>query len=718
MNTVKKIFRILNFPLASWMVFLIGLLVTGYFSHREYKTMQKDAHQAFESEIQAIETAIKIKIEFYENVLYQTRAFLTVGRKISRDEFNHYVKSISLISRFPGIQALSYTVRIPTSELQSYEAQVRKEGNIDYHVWPTDKREEYFAIKYLSPLNWRNERAIGYDMFTESNRRAAMTKARDTGLPAMTKKLTLVQETKTDPQPGLILFLPIYSGDELTMSLEERRKNLTGFISSPFRTRDLFRSIFYEKILPVDFEIYDTKEMNVNNLLFDQDQTPHFQIKNFNPLFSQIKHIEIKGQIFTLFFSTLPTFENTIRFSHIWILLGGVVGTLLLTWIMFRTNMQAAESRRLHEKLFNESRRLNAVLQQMPEGVIISEPSGKLIMRNEQVDSLIGGFTTAIQLDEASGIKALNHEGKVYKNENWPLARSLNQGEIIKNEEMIIERESGKTTFLNVNSSPIKNDENQIIAGVVIFHDITEIKKIQSELEQAVSMRDEFLSIASHELKTPMTSLKLQIQMLLRKLEHTHESIDPLKPNIQGVLILIDKQVSTLNRLVEDMLDISRLRTGNLKIEVSSFSMGDLITETLLNLEDQIKLSGYSAPTVRFSGDLNGVWDRMRLGQVLINLITNSMKYGNKNLIDIQASGTADLVKVCVSDRGIGISNDDQLRIFDRFERAISPSEVSGLGLGLFISKQIIKAHGGDIWVKSVVNKGSTFTFEIPKISV
>ena len=673
-----------------WIVLLSGILLTILFTFREYQAVKREMNLAFNTKVEMIQSQIENKLKFYESVLYQTRAYLLNHPNVTKKQFEEYVKNVSLIDRFPGIQGLSYTIKVNESDLNKYK------------VWPTYKRADYFSILLLEPNDWRNQRAIGYDMFSEPKRREAMERAWFTGKPSMTRRLFLVQETEKNKQPGLLMFLPLYRPGMPISTIDDKKKALFGFVGSPFRTYDLFGSVFKDNSDEIDIEIYDALKFDLENLLYDDNHKPHFLMRNFSPHYKVIKQVNVGGEVFILHTHSLPKFESLERHTYAWVAIGGLIVSLLLFWIFHRNYLQNLESYRLHEKYLNENRRLNSVLKQMPEGVIISDPRGKIVLHNDQLDLILGNDP-----------QAFTTQGKKIVSEEWPLSRSLEKGEIIKNEELRIVHDDGRISVINVSSSPIKNGD-RIVAGVAVLNDITEQKLIQSELEEAIVMRDEFLSVASHELKTPMTSLKLQTQMLRRKLDK-EENITMLKDKIYDVMTVIDKQVNGLNRLVEDMLDISRLKTGKLNIEISEFDMDGLIKETLDSLRQQFVLSGYSEPIFTQEGPMSGTWDRMRMGQVLINLLTNSIKYGNQKNIEIHAKGSDDRIRVCVSDKGIGISPEDQARVFDRFERAIPASEVSGLGLGLFIAKQIVRAHGGHIWVESEINQGSTFMFEVPR---
>lgn len=239
------------------------------------------------------------------------------------------------------------------------------------------------------------------------------------------------------------------------------------------------------------------------------------------------------------------------------------------------------------------------------------------------------------------------------------------------------------------------------------------IKETADRLAGAVAARDEFLSISSHELKTPLTSLRLQSQLIKRSIynntfrkltdEQMFQSFDQ-----------IDKQVTKLNRLIDDMLDITRIRSGKLSINKEKFDLSDLVVETVERIKPMFSEANASLPVVVKKESVVGYWDKIRIEQVLINLLSNALRYGEGNPIEIEVTKNSKMACVMIKDQGIGIGKELLNVIFNRFERAISANEISGLGLGLFIVREIIQAHQGQVWVKSELGQGASFYFEIP----
>jgi two-component system OmpR family sensor kinase len=245
----------------------------------------------------------------------------------------------------------------------------------------------------------------------------------------------------------------------------------------------------------------------------------------------------------------------------------------------------------------------------------------------------------------------------------------------------------------------------------------TEKSTLLDREKEHVAARDHFLSIASHELKTPLTSLKLQVQSILRSIHKKDPSVFTPEKLI-SLVKQIDNQTSRLTRLVDDMLDISRIKTGKLQMEICEVNMNEMVLDVLERLKPQIQTMIGVLPKVNLNKKIIGHWDRFRIEQVIINLMTNAIRYGNGKPIKVKTSLRGNRAKIIIQDQGIGISQDNLIKIFDRFERAgISSHEISGLGLGLFISKEIVHAHKGKIYVLSQKGKGSTFIVELPLFS-
>jgi len=241
---------------------------------------------------------------------------------------------------------------------------------------------------------------------------------------------------------------------------------------------------------------------------------------------------------------------------------------------------------------------------------------------------------------------------------------------------------------------------------------LVQLQSTQRELEQAVRMRDDFMSIVAHEVRTPLNGLILETQ--LRKMHLARDNAAAFTLDKMHAMVDRDeRQIKSLIRLIEDMLDVSRIRTGKLSIRPSQFDLAALVRGLLQNFAPQID-AAESSVTLDAEESVIGHWDEFRIEQVISNLLTNALRYGAKSPINVKVYSENGQARVEVRDQGIGIGEENQKRIFQQFERVTAKHAVAGLGLGLFISEQIVTAHGGTITVESRIGEGALFRVCLP----
>ena len=244
---------------------------------------------------------------------------------------------------------------------------------------------------------------------------------------------------------------------------------------------------------------------------------------------------------------------------------------------------------------------------------------------------------------------------------------------------------------------PERGDDGSILGWLGTYTDFEELK-------QAIHARDEFLSIASHELRTPLTALKLRLQSIQQG-----ELAADLRKKVDSAA----RQTERLGRLVDNLLDVSRITTGHLELDLEAVDLAELCREVTDRFRDEASLVG-SQVEVDLPDALPGSWDRLRLEQVVTNLLSNAVKYGEGRPIRVSLRGTHVGAELAVEDQGIGIDEHDVENIFQRFQRGGQRPKSDGLGMGLYISRQIVTAHGGSIRVSSRRGEGARFTVDLP----
>jgi len=273
---------------------------------------------------------------------------------------------------------------------------------------------------------------------------------------------------------------------------------------------------------------------------------------------------------------------------------------------------------------------------------------------------------------------------------------------------------------------PVKDRNGHIREIVIMNNDISERKlyaasrermlaqetQARKEAERAVQLRDDFLSIAAHELRTPLTPIRMNVQLI----KHHLQTLDPGTPKLaflEKAAQETDREIERFLQLLENLLDVSRIHAGRLVLEYREFNISNLVKK-VVERSDALLTKAQCKLYLDIQTQLIGRWDQERIEQVIVNLLNNAMKYGAKRPIEITVSGTKDKAFIQIKDHGIGMSKQDQKKIFHRFERVAPLKHFGGFGLGLFISQEIVQAHRGAIHIESELGKGATFTVELP----
>lgn len=381
--------------------------------------------------------------------------------------------------------------------------------------------------------------------------------------------------------------------------------------------------------------------------------------------------------------------NTTAILGFLYLLLGGVIG-----WLKQRIDI-------LIDLEAGEKRRLQAIIQQLPVGVLVADREGRIEHGNKQVEEILGRhlrLNARVGKDSIANGRAKN---QLVKPAQWPLARTLATGKSISGKEFVIEREDGKKVYLEVSAAPIHNREGKMVAAASVLTDMTQQKLMEER-------KDDFINMASHELKTPLTSMLLYLQLLKGQIEKRG---DDQEMTMMGRIL---DQTERLQSLVRDLLDVSRIQTGKLTFHKEKVRIDTIIEEIVEVLQ---KTTSKQKIIILSKKPLTVYADTFRLYQVLTNLITNAIKYsGTGKEIRIKAVKKGNDVIVSVQDFGVGISKDQQKKIFDRLYQAVEDRESTfpGFGMGLFIAKEIVERHNGKIWVDSEKGKGSIFYFSLP----
>jgi len=352
-----------------------------------------------------------------------------------------------------------------------------------------------------------------------------------------------------------------------------------------------------------------------------------------------------------------------------------------------------------------QRKRLQSLLVQAPSVVAITKgPDHVFELVNERCQQLLGSLK-ALGKPAREALRELLPQGAWH-----PVDAVYESGKAFVGTEAAIsfDEQGREHRFFNFVVQPIRDPAGNIDGLMLHAFEVTDQVRARERERDAIRLRDEFLSIASHELRTPLTPLRLQLQSTLKCLDKGETGAAELRPRLELAL----RQTVRIGTLVGDLLEVSRISSGRLTLQREEMDLAESVRDVAERHEPEARNAG---TTVHVQAEhVTGRWDRLRIEQVIANLLVNAIKYGGGQPVRLTVERADGAARLTVRDEGIGISTEDQERIFDRFERAVPVRSYGGMGLGLYIAQQIVDAHGGRIQVRSARGQGSTFTVDLP----
>lgn len=747
-------------------VLVVTLLLTAGATYYVAMTTKARDQLRFENAVHRTQDNIENRLETYIALLRAGSGFFAASDQVSLEEFRVFVYRLELKRRYPGIQGIGFSARVMPSQKDALVADMQRQGAENFTIKPEFKRSEYHAIAYLEPLDKRNQVAIGFDMFTEPVRRVAMERARDTGAPAASGRVTLVQEIDPLKQAGFLIYVPVYRNGVTPNTVAERQAALRGFIYSPFRADDLMKGIFgTEKYPAVDFEIYDGTHRSQENLLYRSNRTRTLSNAPHHSRFRATKIIDVAGRPWIIAFAARPEFfELTSSRSlvpYIW--LGGLLISLVL-FSVTRSQVRAREAaerwaaslRQSQEALRESEIRFRTLVEQSPLSTQILSPDGRTLQVNRAWEELWG-----ITLDRLGDYNMLEDEQLVTKG-IMPYIKQGFAGEVTAIPPILYDPNQtipelsayeDSPRWVQAYIYPVKDEAGNIREVVLVHEDISDHKRAEKEREQLLAreqaarveaeaanrMKDEFLATLSHELRTPLNAMLGWTQMLrTRKFDEATAA---------RALETIDRNTKSLAQLIEDILDVSRIITGKLRLNVRPVKLESAIEAAIDTVRPAANAKEIQIELILDSSIEPILGDANRLQQVVWNLLSNAIKFTPKGgrievrlerVDSLQVGGLTELqvnklqvegsdqhsnpsVQIQVSDTGQGIAPDFLPYVFERFRQADSSMTRShgGLGLGLAIVRHLVELHGGTVSVHSQgIGQGATFIVNLPLTTV
>lgn len=426
------------------------------------------AVEKFETSVNENVESINKRTLKYETLLQSGIGFFHGSEHVTHKEWHDFVEMLNLKKNYPGIQGIGFSKMIAPSELAQVEEEMKNDGFDSFSIRPSGKREQYSSILYLEPMDERNRAAIGYDMFSEPVRRAAMERARDTAEASISKKVTLVQEIDEDVQAGMLMYLPLYKKGAKTNSVDERREALVGFVYSPFRMNDLMGKIVFKSSI-LNFEIYDGDDISEEHLLYRS-----FKPNSYKSKFKTEKTVELNNVIWHIHFSSTKEFDNSA--DVIYPILMTSVGLIVQFSLLFIILM-LFKSRYLLKIQAQELTKLSQAVEQSPSTIMITDLDGNIEYANNAF-SEVTGYTKSEVLGKNPRFLQSGKTGAEAYDEMW---KNLTIGKTWHGE-FINKNKNGIEYVEGVKASPIFQSDGTISHYVAIKEDITDKKRADERI--------------------------------------------------------------------------------------------------------------------------------------------------------------------------------------------------------------------------------------------
>lgn len=704
-------------PRRTWIpyfVLVVTLLLTGIATYYVALTAKTKDRLRFENAVELTKDHIHNRLSTYITLLRSSSGLFAASDQVTREDFRAYVEQLELRDRYPGIQGIGFSVRVSSAQKDAPMADLRQQLIQNFTIRPAFNRSEYHAIIYLEPLDHRNQVAIGFDMFTEKVRRAAMERARDTGTAAASGKVTLIQEIDRYKQAGFLIYFPVYRNNSNPKTVAQRQAALIGFIYSPFRADDLLQDIVSEdQYSYVDFQVYDGTEISPQNLLHRSNHN------NYQSSLTTTTTLNIAGRTWSLVFTSRPEFTSASEAGLVpYIFFGGVAISLVLFGL---TRSQAcaktaaekavAQMHKSQAALRTSESRFRCLIEADIIGIITADLEGRILEANLAFLQIVG-----YQRDDLpAGLRWDDLTPPEYHHlDQHARQEIITSGACHPFEKEYIGKDGSRIPVL-LGGAIVEGTQDTCIAFVL---DLTERKQLEvalrrqtEELVQANRLKDDFLAVISHELRTPLNAMLGWVQLLRsRRLDEAKTA---------KALEVIERNAKVQTQLIEDLLDTSRLIRGKLHLQMRPVDVALAIAAAINTLQPAAEAKKIEIKSAIASEGVGLVWgDSDRLQQIVWNLLSNAVKFTpDGGQVEVKLNCVDQYVEIQVSDTGIGISPEFLPYVFDRFRQAESATTRSsnGLGLGLAIVRQLVELHGGTVHAASTGSgQGATFIVKLP----
>lgn len=715
------------------LVFAISLLVTWVAWNGARRVAAADLAAQFDYRARDLATGTVRRMAVYEQVLRGLRGFMRGTVEIERRDFAEYFRVQNLQEHFPGIEALGIASIVPPRRIAAHEAAIRAHGFPGYSVHPAGERPIVTSITHIEPFTGRNLRAFGYDMYSEPVRQRAMAAARDTGTAAMSGKVVLVQEG-SNPQPGFLMYLPIYRAGMPSTTLDERRAAIVGWAYAPFRMNDLMRGVGGAHASDLDVTIYDGTRAEPEALLFRSQPTPSWR----SPLLRRTLSATISGRPWTLEIASSPSFEARLDDTRPRVIAGTGIGLgfllSLVVWLLAserRRALQLAramtlELRQSYERIAAERARMNVILHNAHDAFVAVDANGRITDWNAQAARLFG-WSAQEALKRDAGELLLAPQDAVPGAPGFARLRAHDGAPIVPGEpaELTLRGRDGRVLPVEIVVALLPAEVGR--GASAFMRDLRPRKQFEErerlrqqgldEARAALARSQKLEAVGKltggvvHDFNNILHIVSANVQLMLKsgknsekRLHGILDAVDrgaklasqllafarrqPLHPSVVNVAQLLDRMDSLLHRAAGDSVEIARSAPERLwHTLVDPNQLENVLLNLVINARDAME----------------------GRGKVTIRLDNARIEHADADAEILPG----DYVLVAVADTGQGMPPDVMERAFEPF--FTTKPEGKGTGLGLSMAHGFVKQSGGHIRLESRLGAGTTVSIYLPR---
>lgn len=664
-----------------------------------------ESQQAFETRAKEIDEEVNVRLEAYVSALRGFRGLFAASSNVSQGDFDAYYSSLDLLQHYPGLRTIAFISAVKTADLPSFVATRKADdslvpgGHPQFRIQNQTAEPLHFISTYVAGT--AVSPSFGTDITSIPGRSAIYNAAFQASGYYSSGTVTFPANATQPATPGFFIATPVRTADNPAA---------IGVVTANFNYKDFFGSIIQtvdESALAISVTdsadgafVYAagpavtgenpfTKDFTIS-LAQNQSWDVHVTAPaNFGVTTNQTRLANLivsSGHIFTILLGSIFVLQLRAR-GRALALADAVTEDLQIE----RDNIVA-----LHKKD-------EAILAGLGEGLVVIDRFGKIEVTNAAAARMLGTTQEDMMGKSALSImNAVDEKGQPIPDDKRPFERALKQKNIITTRLTYV-RNDGKQIPVKLNVAPILL-RDQAIGAIAVISDITKERQIEH-------MKDEFLSVASHELRTPMGAVRANLAMIL------NGDYGPVNKGLVEPLTDMKDSTVRLVELVNDLLNVARIEAGRLQFTLVDFPIAEAVRGVVANLAPLGKEKDVHISLTKSKVDAKVQADIDKMKQVLTNLIGNSLKFTDKGSIIVDIQVHKDMAEVTVTDTGIGITSDDQNKLFSKFKQITTAQDgkPAGTGLGLYISREVVRKMGGDMWIKeSVPGKGSTFVFTVP----